>query len=80
MKEAALLSLSSRSVLLSIMEECTPSSIPYYTPSVTVQASVCVCARVQDVIGLARPEEYGDQREPKTWSHHHSQSWSVYNV
>lgn len=45
MREAALLSLSSHSVLLSIREECTPSSIPHYTPSVTVRVcvSACVC-------------------------------------
>lgn len=36
MKQAALPPLSSRSVLLSIKEECTPSSIPHFTPSVTV--------------------------------------------
>lgn len=40
MREAALLSLSSRSVMLSIIEEYTPSSIPQRTPSVTVYASV----------------------------------------
>lgn len=42
MREAALLSLSSHSVLLSIREEYTPSSIPHYTPSVTVCVCVCV--------------------------------------
>lgn len=45
MREAALLSLSSHSVLLSIREEYTPSSIPHYTPSVTVCVSACVCPR-----------------------------------
>lgn len=43
MREAALLSLSSHSALLSISKEYTPSSIPHYTPSC---ACVCVSSTV----------------------------------
>lgn len=48
--EAALLSLSSHSALLSIREDWTPFNILQYTPSFTVRTSVCV----YDLIGPAR--------------------------
>ncbi len=68
MREAALLCLSSYLVLLSIREEYAPPSIPHYTPSVTVHASVCRRVCVQELIGLARSKENGDRCEPVTSS------------